>query len=522
MDTAYRAGPLHQDDPEHLGGYTLVGRLGSGGMGVVYLGRDHDNSYVALKIVHAGLAHHHEFQERFRSEVARARQVPPFCTAEVLGADLDHDPPYLVIEYVDGPSLTEVIQQRGPLRAANLHSLAVGVATALTGIHGAGVIHRDLKPDNVLLPPGNPKVIDFGIARMTEATSQLTAADQTIGTIAYMAPERLDTSARIPLTAAADVFSWGCVVAYAATGHAPFDGDSAPATAARILTQPPEISGLPEPMRRIVEAALAKEPQLRPTARELLDMLLDGADPTPATAPPPARSEPEPGGRRRLRRRVAGAVTAAVLIGGTAVGFAALTKGTDEHRAASSQPGGGAYIKDALRAPSQFTNVETASHLAKCEVSDVLKVVRVDRASYMCSGPEVIVKDGFSAKVTAYLGTRGTCAAMRFLWNPGLGGNVLHVCHESISVTAVTGATTKTVGTLPAAQPIALNQPVQIRIAVSGGVVQVFRGGGRVGEMRLPAGNPTEGKIRLGIEVGDEGGRSPFSVAFSHLEVTAL
>ncbi|UQU68013.1 serine/threonine protein kinase [Couchioplanes caeruleus] len=285
MDTAYRVSPLRRDDPEWLGQYRLTGRLGSGGMGVVYLARDRDGAYVAIKLVHATLVNDPEFRGRFRSEVDRARQVPSFCTAEVLDADLDHYPPYLVVEYVDGPSLAEVVEDRGPLRAAALHSLAVGVATALTGIHGAGVIHRDLKPDNVLLAPGSPKVIDFGIARAFEATSQHTRTDQMVGTVAYMAPERFSSEPGTPLTAAADVFAWGCVVAYAGTGRTPFHGDSPPATAARILTQPPHLTGLPDSLRDVVELTLAKNPDDRPTARELLDMLL-GDRPAPRPAPP--------------------------------------------------------------------------------------------------------------------------------------------------------------------------------------------------------------------------------------------
>ncbi|WP_244876322.1 serine/threonine protein kinase [Winogradskya consettensis] len=277
--------PLRQGDPDRLGPYQLTGRLGAGGMGVVYLARDPDGAYVAIKLVHATLAYDPEFRGRFRSEVERARQVPSFCTAEVLDADLDHNPPYLVVEYVDGPSLAEVVEDRGPLKAAALHSLAVGVATALSGIHGAGVIHRDLKPDNVLLAPGSPKVIDFGIARAFEATSQYTRTDQMVGTVAYMAPERFSSEPGTPLTAAADVFAWGCVVAYAGTGRTPFHGDSPQATAARILTQPPHLTGLPESLRDLVELSLSRNPEDRPTARELLDMLL-GDRPSPVSAAP--------------------------------------------------------------------------------------------------------------------------------------------------------------------------------------------------------------------------------------------
>jgi hypothetical protein len=281
VDTAYRVSPLHRGDPEWLGAYELSGRLGSGGMGVVYLGTDQHGEYVAIKLVHASMADDPEFRGRFRSEVERARQVPSFCTAEVLDADLDHNPPYLVVEYVDGPSLYEVVEERGPLKANNLHSLAVGVASALAGIHGAGVIHRDLKPQNVLLAPGSPKVIDFGIARAFEPTSQHTRTDQMVGTVAYMAPERFSSRPGGDLSPAADIFAWGCVVGYAGTGRTPFHGDSPPATAARILTQPPQLEQLAEPLRSLVELALAKLPEDRPTAHELLEMLV--------SARPPAR-----------------------------------------------------------------------------------------------------------------------------------------------------------------------------------------------------------------------------------------
>jgi predicted Ser/Thr protein kinase len=271
-------------DPRQLGRYELVGRLGQGGMGTVYLARD-AGKLVAVKVIRADIAANDEFRRRFRGEVDRAREVPPFCTAEVLDADPDHEMPYLVVEYVDGPSLAEVVAGRGPLTPANLHALAIGVATALTAIHGSGVIHRDLKPSNVLLAPGSPKVIDFGIARAVEATSHHTRTNQLMGTVGYMAPERFGPDAAKLISPAADVFAWGAVLAYAGTGHPPFGVDSPPVVVARIVTQPPDLTGLVPPLRELVERALAKDPAQRPTSRELLDMLLaPGGDRPPVVA----------------------------------------------------------------------------------------------------------------------------------------------------------------------------------------------------------------------------------------------
>ena len=198
--------PLRPGDPRRLGDYRLLSRLGEGGMGTVYLGRDLDGRPVAVKAIRPEHASSREFRARFRSEVQRVRQVPSFCTAAVLDADPDDVTPYLVVEYVEGPSLQDVVEERGPMSPGDLHSVAVGVAAALTAIHGAGVIHRDLKPSNVLLSLGLPKVIDFGIARALEATTTHTRPGRWVGTVDYMAPERLDPDVG-PVTPTTNIFA---------------------------------------------------------------------------------------------------------------------------------------------------------------------------------------------------------------------------------------------------------------------------------------------------------------------------
>ncbi|MFI5494153.1 serine/threonine-protein kinase [Actinoplanes sp. NPDC051859] len=296
--------PLLPGDPRQLGRYQLLARLGQGGMGTVFLGEGPDGRPVALKVIRHEYAHDPEFRRRFRSEVSRAQQVPPFSTAEVLDADPDHDPPYLVVEYVNGPSLDTILAESGNLAGAALHTLAIGTATALTAIHGAGVIHRDLKPANVLLPPGGIKVIDFGIARPLDVTGHHTATHQVVGTLAYMAPERFESDNDVGTPA--DIFAWGVLIAHAAAGRTPFAGETPPATAMRILTRPPDLDGVTGTLRDLVEHALAKDPADRPTARQLLDALVEGG-PVAAAVPPPTVPTPSaqhshrsPGRRRAL------------------------------------------------------------------------------------------------------------------------------------------------------------------------------------------------------------------------------
>ena len=271
---------LRPEDPQELGPYRLVGRLGRGGMGTVYLGEDTAGRRVAVKVINRELAGEGPFRERFRREVTAARQVRRFCTAPVMDAELDRDPLYVVTEYIEGPSLESAVAERGPLPGSDLEGLAVGVATALAAIHGAGIVHRDLKPANVLLSSTGPRVIDFGIARALDAADGPTRTGQFVGTPNYLPPELLRGE---QVSSASDVFSWGCVVAYAGTGSAPFTGSTVPEILYRVVHEEPRLDGLDPGLRDVVAAALDKDPRRRPSVQEVLGRLVGNGTTDPAT-----------------------------------------------------------------------------------------------------------------------------------------------------------------------------------------------------------------------------------------------
>ncbi|RJL32561.1 protein kinase domain-containing protein [Bailinhaonella thermotolerans] len=276
--------PLTAADPERLGAYWLAGRLGSGGQGVVYEAYDDAGDRFAVKVLHGDFAGDAGARDRFAREVLATRRVAAFCTASVVAVELDGPRPYVVSEYVSGPTLRDAVARDGPYSGGDLVRLATAIATALAAIHRADVIHRDLKPDNVLLGPDGPRVIDFGVARTGDMS--LTTTGRVAGTPAYMAPEVFVGHRATP---AADVFAWGGVVLYAATGRDPFEGDTLGAVMYRVLTDVPALDALPDPLRPLVAAALAKAPESRPSARDLLLTILDHTAHVPSPpAPPPS------------------------------------------------------------------------------------------------------------------------------------------------------------------------------------------------------------------------------------------
>lgn len=268
--------PLEDDEPTVVGPYRLLGRLGSGGMGRVYLGRSAGGRTVAVKIVHPHFALDDEFRARFRREVAAARRVGGAWTAPVLDADPEARVPWVATAYAAGPSLTAAVADGGPLPAHSVRALGAGLGEALAAVHELGLVHRDVKPSNVLLTLDGPLLIDFGIARATGGTSptesgggtaSLTSTGVSIGSPGYMSPEQILGKG---VTGAADVFSLGAVLAYATTGQPPFPGDSSAALLYKVVHEEPNLDGLDDgELRELVASCLAKDPSARPAPAEV-------------------------------------------------------------------------------------------------------------------------------------------------------------------------------------------------------------------------------------------------------------
>ncbi|MFF0434827.1 serine/threonine-protein kinase [Streptomyces sp. NPDC004327] len=354
--------PLSTQDPVVMGPFRLIGRLGTGGMGRVYLGRSAGGRAVAVKVVHPELAAQEEFRLRFAREVAALEKVGGTGTAPVLGADTAAELPWVAVGYVPGPSLrTVVADEYGPLPPASVRTLAAGLARALTHIHAAGLVHRDLKPSNVLLTVDGPQIIDFGIARALDTVTDggLTTTGAVVGSPGFMSPEQVRGE---KLTPASDVFCLGSVLAYAATGRSPFGGadSGVHATMFRIAHDEPDLTGLAPELAGLIRACLGKDPAARPAATELVDTLqvidpwlpadvlarlgrhaarlLDTEDqgppppedPAPATPPPPRRP-------RRPRRALLAAVTGLAV----AAAAAGLAYTSWPHDGQDGKPGGG-------------------------------------------------------------------------------------------------------------------------------------------------------------------------------------
>ncbi|HEU5392321.1 MAG TPA: serine/threonine-protein kinase [Streptosporangiaceae bacterium] len=346
-------GVLQPSDPRLIGPYRLIGRLGAGGMGRVFLGVSAAGRPVAVKIVHAGLAADPEFRARFSVEVAAARKVSGLFTALVADADADAPVPWLATAYVAGPSLSEAVRDRGPLSAASLLALAAGLAKSLSAIHAAGVVHGDLKPSNVLLALDGPRVIDFGISQAAEA-APLARSGLVVGTPSFMSPEQAAGQA---VGSRSDVFSLGAVLAFAATGRRPFGSGQAAAVLERVVRGAPDLRGTPPEVLPLIERCLAKDPAGRPAAAGLLGEVTAAQAALAPSAPPgdlipPGEAVPPPGpvpaiaaaSRRRRWRRplVTASAVAGVLVASAAAGYGVnAATGHQAGRSSFSEAAGG-------------------------------------------------------------------------------------------------------------------------------------------------------------------------------------
>ncbi|HEV2255449.1 MAG TPA: protein kinase [Streptosporangiaceae bacterium] len=277
---------LKPGDPSRVGNYRLIGRLGEGGMGQVFLGLSPGGRQVAVKVIHPGYASGKQFRERFAREIEAARRVGGFHTASVVDADPGADPPWMVTAFIQGPSLQQAVAEGGPFSLERVCRLGAGLAEGLAAIHACGLVHRDLKPSNVILADDGPRIIDFGIARAAEA-SPMTTAGMVVGTYSYMSPEQLRGEVAGP---ASDVFALGCTLAFAATARITFGDDSIVTVVYRITTEPPDLSGVTEEhgFRDLVRDCLSKSPASRPSLATIMDRLAETGTAAQAVLADPA------------------------------------------------------------------------------------------------------------------------------------------------------------------------------------------------------------------------------------------
>ncbi|MGW2518909.1 endo alpha-1,4 polygalactosaminidase [Streptomyces sp. NPDC001617] len=361
---------LSPGDPESIGGYTLIDRLGSGGMGVVYLGSSDSGRRVAVKLVHPAYAQDEEFRTRFRQEVAAARRVSGAFTAPVVDADPDAVQPWMATLYVPGRTLSDIVAKDGPLGAGELRVLALGLVEALRDIHRAGVVHRDLKPSNVLMAEDGPRVIDFGISYAVD-NEALTMTGRLIGTPPFMSPEQF--IAPRDVTGASDVFSLGSLLVYAASGNRPFDASSPYMTGYQVMYEAPDLDGVAEPLRGIAERCLDKDPAARPELEELRGLFraLPDSDPSAVTGvsveaathhrvsrgrpvPPGAAEDGTSGGNGggdstrirdgRRKRRVLVGLAAALAVTGVSIAVVKAASDRGDSAQSSTAPTSGAAV----------------------------------------------------------------------------------------------------------------------------------------------------------------------------------
>jgi protein kinase-like protein len=382
--------PLSPNDPHNVGEFQLRARLGAGGMGRVYLGYSPAGRAVAVKVVHSELARDAEFRHRFGREVAAARAVGGMYTAPVVAAGLDEDPPWLATAYVPGPSLADMVARHGALPELAVWRLAAGLAEALRAVHACGLVHRDLKPANVLLAADGPHVIDFGISRAFDGT-QLTAVGMVVGTPGYMSPEQAEGALVGP---ASDVFSLGCVLAFAASGNAPFGGGSAASVLYRVVTGQPDLTTVPGKLREVISGCLAKNPSERPELAALGAMITRSGPTVTAT---PTSFWPD-----QVAEVIKGATASPASLKSAAAGAAVAAASGSPTGAAVSAASGSAAV-DAARPGTAVAGMAPGA-----------------------PGPAGMVQDGYYAAATASMAARrpGGTTPFGAQGTPGFGGGM--------------------------------------------------------------------------------------------------
>ncbi|MFG2496967.1 serine/threonine-protein kinase [Streptomyces sp. NPDC048441] len=419
---------LRESDPSEIGGYPIDDRLGSGGMGVVFLARSASGRRLAIKVVHGQYADDPEFRTRFRREVDAARQVSGAFTAPVVDADAGAPRPWMATLYIPGENLGTHVRREGPLPLDRLLELAAGLTEALRDIHRVGMVHRDLKPANVMLADDGPRVIDFGVSRAAEALAgdALTQTGRVMGTPPYMSPEQLTRPREVGPPS--DVFSLGAVLVHAATGRGPFDSASPYETATRVVEGDPELDRVPEELLPFVEQCLAKHPKSRPTPDDLLALLRGEPLPPPSPEPEPEpepepKTEPEPEPKtepeseapaphRRRRRLLIGAAVGGVLLAVLGAGTVVRLATSDEAGRSDVPDGWRAWqAKDkgnAQDAVGPFASCAAVSRGLVCAGSDV-KAARFSLATgdVAWSKPIDPTPDGQSSEEGDVIGSAG-------------------------------------------------------------------------------------------------------------------
>jgi serine/threonine protein kinase len=284
---------LQRGDPGSVGPYRLVARLATGGMGQIFLGETPEGRKVAVKLIHPGPAVDAPFRQRFAQNIAVTRRVESFHVAPVVDADPDADPPWLVMPYIDGPSLAEAVSRDGPLPPDRVRALGIALAEGLGAIHARGLVHRGLKPGSVILAADGPRIIDFGVVHVADMLGLMTTQGAVVGPLAYMSPEQFQQFGMAG--PASNVFALGAMLAFAAAARPPFAGDSAVAVIYRIVSQPPDLVGVAdEQLRQLIADCLAKSPADRP---ELPGVLAALTRPGPHPRPDPPERGYDPGSR---------------------------------------------------------------------------------------------------------------------------------------------------------------------------------------------------------------------------------